>query len=97
MELPSVQKQVAEKYGSDEIAVLGFAPGDSPAKLRDFMAAKGYTFRQFTNSYDRYRQFRVTGSPYTVIIDRGGVIRYAKNAIFDDERGVILQKFMAKK
>ncbi|OGS22025.1 MAG: hypothetical protein A3J83_05245 [Elusimicrobia bacterium RIFOXYA2_FULL_40_6] len=95
-ELPVAQKKLHEAFPKD-VVVLAFSPRDTKKVLNDFRKKHRITFSMFTNSYGIFEKYGAKVSPYTVIVDKTGVIRFSKNAALNKDTMKLIEKLIKQK
>ncbi|MFH0806882.1 MAG: peroxiredoxin family protein [Elusimicrobiota bacterium] len=95
-ELPAAQKQLHKVYPKD-VVVLAFSPRDTPKVLNKFRKAHGITFSMFTNSYNIFEKYGAKVSPYAVIVDKSGVIRFSKSTALNKKTIKYIEKLIKQK
>lgn len=76
--MPQVQK-LAERFADKPVSIIGINSDelDDVAKARRFVKRKGITFRQYMDTDAAVTKvYQPPGIPYSVLIDRTGVVRY---------------------
>jgi len=78
-------------YASAGLAVIGVSLDDDEAKAAELASSAKTTFRSgFDGAKTAGPSFHVNGVPLTVLIDRGGVVRYVHGEISrQDERDLV--------
>jgi hypothetical protein len=96
MELPSVKKRISDAIKSKDLLILAFTPSDNKEKLIKFVNNEGIKFSMFTNSYEVFKKYNAMYMPYTVIVDKKGLIRYSQSSMLDEERLSLLKKLISE-
>lgn len=82
VEMPKLNSLV-EQFEGKGVVFIGFSP-DSPDELREFLADHTFKYEVIPDSTPIAMEFKVTGAPTHIIIDREGNVSYVLHGAVED-------------